>query len=127
MKSWRPWTPACGDIVWVQTAASEQELRAAEDGDAGGDAAPRRRPALVLSPAAYSARVGLALVCPIVSEAKGYPFEVPLPPGLAVGGVVVADRVTSLDWRQGGVRLAGAVPGEVVTAVRERLLPLLAE
>jgi tRNA splicing endonuclease len=44
-----------------------------------------------------------------------------------VGGVVVADRVTSLDWRTGGVRLAGAVGDEVVMAVRERILPLLAE
>jgi len=50
-----------------------------------------------------------------------------LPPGLAACGVVVADRVTSLDWRTGGIRLAGAVPGAVVIAVRERLLPLLAE
>jgi mRNA interferase MazF len=113
--------PGCGDIVWVRTAAPERELRAA------GDAAQRRRPALVLSPAAYSARVGLALVCPIAKDAKGYPFEVPLPPGLAVGGAVVADRVTSIDWRTGGVRLAGAVGDEVVTAVRERILPLLAE
>ncbi|HEX5643553.1 MAG TPA: type II toxin-antitoxin system PemK/MazF family toxin [Thermoleophilia bacterium] len=109
MKYWRPWTPACGDIVRVR------------------DATQRRRPALVLSPAAYSARVGLALVCPIVSEPKGYPFEVALPPGLAVRGVVVADRVASIDWQACGARLAGAVGDEVVTAVRERILPLLAE
>ncbi|HEX5642476.1 MAG TPA: type II toxin-antitoxin system PemK/MazF family toxin, partial [Thermoleophilia bacterium] len=92
MKYWRPWTPACGDIVWVR------------------DATQRRRPALVLSPAAYSARVGLALVCPIASEPKGYPFEVLLPPGLAVCGVVVADRVASIDWQACGARLAGAAP-----------------
>ncbi|MCK7461432.1 MAG: type II toxin-antitoxin system PemK/MazF family toxin [Sphingobacterium sp.] len=44
-----------------------------------------RRPALVLSPAAYNARVGLAICCPITNHVKGYPFEVELPTGLAVG------------------------------------------
>jgi len=58
-----------------------------------------RRPAVVLSPAAYNAKVGLALLCPITSRTKGYPFEVPLPEGSRVHDVVLADQVKSLDWR----------------------------
>ena len=50
-----------------------------------------RRPALVLSPAAYNGRVGLALVCPITNQAKGYPFEVRIPPNLVVTGGTPAD------------------------------------
>ena len=58
-----------------------------------------RRPALVLSPRAYNAKVGLAICCPVTSQVKGYPFEVPLPDGLAVSGTVLSDHVKSLDWR----------------------------
>ena len=58
-----------------------------------------RRPALVLSPKSYNAKVGLMLCCPITSRAKGYPFEVALPADLGIAGVVLADQVKSLDWR----------------------------
>lgn len=58
-----------------------------------------RRPAIVLSPAAYNGKVGLALVCPITNQIKGYPFEVLLPPDESVTGVILADQVRSLDWR----------------------------
>jgi mRNA interferase MazF len=30
-------------------------------------------------------------VCPVTSRVRGYPFEVALPQGLDVGGVVLAD------------------------------------
>lgn len=113
-----PWTPGRGDVVWVRMARPRDE-RSAE--------ARRvtRRPALVLSPAAYSLRTGQALVCPIVAVAKGYPFEVALPRGLPVSGVALADRVTSVEWRSCGLRLACGVPEELVGAVEAKLLPLL--
>jgi len=41
----------------------------------------------------------LALLCPITSQIKGYPFEVPIPDGLPVSGVILSDQVKSLDWR----------------------------
>jgi mRNA interferase MazF len=50
-----------------------------------------RRPALVLSPRSYNQRSRLCVLCPITSEAKAYPFEVPLPAGQRVTGVVLAD------------------------------------
>ena len=51
------------------------------------------RPALVISPAPYNRASSLALVCPVTSRVRGYPFEVALPQGLDVGGVVLADQV----------------------------------
>ena len=57
-----------------------------------------RRPALVLSPSAYNGKVGLAILCPIRSQVKGYPFEVEIRGG-KVSGVVLSDQVKSLDWR----------------------------
>jgi mRNA interferase MazF len=58
-----------------------------------------RRPALVLSPAAYNGKVGLALVCPITNQVKGYPFEVQIPVGLKASGAILSDQVKNLDWR----------------------------
>ena len=79
----------------------------------------------MLSPASYNGPVGLALLCPITSHAKGYPFEVPLPGGLPVSGVVLADHVKSLDWRSRRAEYAGDAPEEVVAEVVRRLGLLL--
>jgi mRNA interferase MazF len=105
--------PERGDAVWITL-----------DPQAGHEQAGRR-PALVLSPSAYNGRVGLALLCPITSRVKGYPFEVPLPAGLPIEGVVGADQVKSLDWRARKAARIGAVPEEVLTQVVSRLRTLL--
>ena len=63
------YVPERGEAVWITL-----------DPQAGHEQAGRR-PALVLSPSAYNGRVGLALFCPITSQVKGYPFEVPIPAG----------------------------------------------
>jgi mRNA interferase MazF len=107
--------PERGDAVWITL-----------NPQAGHEQAGRR-PALVLSPAAYNGRVGLGLFCPITSHVKGYPFEVPLPEGLAVSGVVGADQVKSLDWRARKASRITTVPDEVVTLVLQRLQTLLAD
>jgi len=105
--------PERGDAVWITL-----------DPQAGHEQAGRR-PALVLSPSAYNSRVGLGLFCPITSQVKGYPFEVPLPEGLPVAGVVGADQVKSLDWRARKAARIGAVSEEVVAQVLQRLQTLL--
>jgi mRNA interferase MazF len=107
------YAPAAGDIIWLTlspTAGHEQS---------------GRRPALVLSPAAYNARVGLVLCCPITSHVNGYPFEVELPSGLAVRGAVLSDQIRSLDWRSRRAERACTVSGELLSAVMSRLAVLL--
>ena len=103
--------PDRGDLVWVTIAP--------ENGSASF-----RRPALVVSPALYNARSGLALMCAIARETKGYPFEVALPAGLAVEGVVLADHLRSADWNARRAEVAGKVPAHVVTEVLAKLKPL---
>jgi mRNA interferase MazF len=110
----KAYVPQRGDAVWITL-----------DPQAGHEQAGRR-PALVLSPSAYNGRVGLALFCPITSQVKGYPFEVPIPEGGPVTGVVGADQVKSLDWRSRKAGLIGPVGEEVVAQVLERLQALLA-
>lgn len=83
------------------------------------------RPALVISPAVYNGASSLALFCPITSRAKGYPFEVPLPEGLAVSGVILADQVRSLDWRARRASPVAKAPDAVVQDVLARLAPLV--
>jgi mRNA interferase MazF len=106
--------PERGDAVWLDfTPRSGHE----QDG---------RRPALVVSPRSYHARTGLALVCPITRQAKGYPFEVALPAGFPVEGVVLADQVKSVDWFARRSSFIARAPDEVVRSVGglvARLLP----
>jgi mRNA interferase MazF len=84
-----------------------------------------RRPALVLSPRSYNTLVGLCVVCPVTSHPKGYAFEVPLPEGLPVQGVVLADHVKSADWRERRGEYIATAPEEVLDEVRAKLKPLL--
>ncbi|MBC7756702.1 MAG: endoribonuclease MazF [Bdellovibrio sp.] len=76
--------PEAGDIVWLHF-----------DPQAGHEQAGQRS-ALVVSPAAYNAKTGLMLYCPITTKIKGYPFEVIIDANLA--GAVLADQIKSLDW-----------------------------
>ena len=86
-----------------------------------------RRPALVVSSSAYNGKVGLALLCPITNRAKGYPFEVAIPSGLRVTGVILADQIKSLDWRKRNASVVATVPVETEDAVLERVLLLLTQ
>ena len=84
-----------------------------------------RRPAVVLSPAIYNAKVGLAIFCPITRQAKGYPFEVAIPSELAVNGVVLTDQLKSLDWRARQAEMIGKLPEAVVDEILSKVRTLL--
>ena len=109
------YVPARGDVVWISL-----------DPQIGHEQAGRR-PAVVLSPAVYNGRVGLAILCPMTRQVKGYPFEVRIPEGLGVDGVVLADQVKSLDWRARQAELAGELPAATVSEILGILNTLLAE
>jgi mRNA interferase MazF len=108
-----PYIPDRGDIVW--TSLTPQ---------AGYEQAGRR-PALVLSPEAYNRKVGLAILCPITSQVKGYPFEVLIPEGFKVSGVVLSDHVKSLDWKARNVEFICQLPTHSVDEVIQKLITLM--
>ena len=83
------------------------------------------RPAIVLSPTSYNRPTGLAIVAPITNQKKGYPFEVALPTGLKVRGVVLSDALKNVDWRARNARYLDAAPAAVLADVRARLGLLL--
>ena len=84
-----------------------------------------RCPVLVLSPSSYNRKVGLALLCPITNQIKGYPFEVDLPEGLKVTGTVLSDQMKSLDWRALEATKIAVLPAEIVTQVLDKARTLL--
>jgi mRNA interferase MazF len=105
--------PERGDVVWISF-----------NPQAGHEQAGRR-PAVVLSPKAYNGKVGLALLCPITSQVKGYPFEVAIPEGLPVSGVILSDQVKSLDWQARKSEKACSLPDKVMVLVLQRVKALI--
>ena len=107
------YVPQRGDVVWITL-----------NPQAGHEQAGRR-PALVVSPGNYNAKAGLALLCPITSQVKRYPFEVALPEGLPVSGVVLSDQVKSLDWRVRKAEMVCTLPKETVADILLKLSTLV--
>ena len=105
--------PDVGDLVWLMFSPQTGREQAG------------RRPALVLSPKSYNAKAGLCLLCPITSHAKGYPFEVPMPDGSAVHGVILCDHLKSADWQERKIEAIGLAAATILDEVRAKLKPLL--
>jgi mRNA interferase MazF len=104
--------PDRGDLVWLDF-----------DPQAGHEQRGRR-PAFVVSPRAYNGAAGLALCCPITSRVKGYPFEVALPSGGPIAGVILADQIKCLDWKARKLKRAGRAPNPVTAEVLGKLATL---
>lgn len=111
--SQKEYVPERGDIIWITL-----------NPQAGHEQAGRR-PALVISPAAYNRKVGLAIFCPITSHVKGYPFEVLIPAGHKAAGVILSDQVKSLDWRARQATFMDKVPESVMKEVLKKLSTLI--
>ncbi|MBA7623971.1 Endoribonuclease toxin MazF [subsurface metagenome] len=86
-----------------------------------------RRPAVVLSPQNYNDKTGLAILCPITTQIKGYPFEVLIPAGLPVAGAILSDQVKSLDWRARNAELLCTLPTETISEVLQKSVTLLSQ
>ena len=79
-----------------------------------------RRPVLVLSGSYYNTRSELILACPITSTAHGYAFEVIIDSS-KVKGVVLADQVTSLAWKERNIKYVSRASVEVFRDVCEKI------
>src|SRR5262245_28497643 len=105
--------PESGDIIWIMF-----------NPQAGHEQAGYR-PALVLSPKPYNGKVGLAILCPISSQVKGYHFEVKIPEGLDVNGAVLVDQVKSLDWKGRQAKFSCKLPPGSYSEVVQKLSTLI--
>ena len=109
------YVPNYGDVVWITF-----------NPQAGHEQAGRR-PAVVLSPQSYNGKTRLAILCPITSQVKAYPFEVLIPEGLPVAGAILSDQVKSLDWRVRNAEFIFNLPGDIMSEMLEKLGTLLSQ
>lgn len=105
--------PDQGDIIWIHF-----------DPQVGREQAGRR-PAIVISPILYNQSPGrLALVCPITSKVKGYPFEVLLPEGMKTKGAILSDHIKSVDWRGRKAEFVEKASLDILSEVVAKIAPL---
>jgi mRNA interferase MazF len=108
--------PDQGDFIWIEFKPQAGHEQAGV------------RPALVISPASYNGAVGLALMCPITSKVKGYPFEVLLSSGkkFKLNGAVLSDQIKNLDWRIRKAKFIAKASPEIMKEVIEKIHAIIA-
>jgi mRNA interferase MazF len=106
------YVPDAGDIVWLDF-----------DPQAGREQA-RRRPALVLTDQTYNRASGLAIVCPLTSKRKSYPFSLPVVVD-QVDGAVLVDHLKSVDWKARSVAFHSKAEAALLGKVRAYIAVLL--
>ncbi len=109
----REYVPDAGDLIWLDFTPHAGREQAG------------RRPAVVLSPRSYNEKTSLAVVCPVTSRVKGYPFEVSLPAGSRLRGAILSDHLKNFDWRHRQAQKAGKIPRSILEQVRARVAALL--
>src|SRR5215472_188046 len=101
--------PDTGDLIWMDLDPTKGREQAG------------RRPALVVSPAAFTENTGLAIVCPITSRVRPFPTSVALPPNLPITGEILTSHIRSIDTQARPIRYAGAVVSdEIARLVRAK-------
>ena len=109
----RGYIPERGDVVWMMFGAQ------------AGHEQSGRRPGVVMSPSIYNGKTGMALCCPITSHVKGYPFEVLVPGGLKISGVILSDHIRNIDWKTRRAEFLCKLPEKALEDVIEKILSLL--
>lgn len=102
--------PDTGDLIWTDFDPTKGREQAS------------RRPALVVSPAAFTENTGQAIVCPIMSRVRSFPTSIVLPSSLPIAGEILTSHIRSIDTEARPVRYAGvAVSAQVAQLVRAKL------
>jgi mRNA interferase MazF len=107
-----PFVPEAGDIVMMDF-----------DPQVGREQA-KRRPALVLTDQRYNRASGLAIVCPLTSKRKPYPFALPIAID-RVEGAVLVDQLKSMDWAGRRAQFHSKAAPAIVSKVRQYVAVLL--
>jgi mRNA interferase MazF len=105
--------PDRGDIVWLDFNPQSGHEQAG------------RRPALVLSLALFNRISGFALMCPITNTKRGNTFEIELPAGFMVTGVILTHQIKSLDWRSRNIAFYCQCPQNELNEALARVRTIL--
>lgn len=76
-----------------------------------------RRPALVISNDLFNRATGMAMLCPVTTTDRGYPFHVPVPEACEVTGFVMVEQVKSVDVRARRATPIGRAPDDLLDEV----------
>ena len=106
------YVPEAGDIIYLDF-----------DPQVGREQA-KRRPALVITDLRYNRASGLAVVCPLTSKRKPYPFALPVRID-QIDGAVLVDQLKSLDWTGRNAQFHSKAAPALLTKVRQYLAVLL--
>lgn len=82
------------------------------------------RPAIVVSSDEYNKKVGMALVCPITSQRKGYPFEVVCEIESTLS-VILVDQVCALDWHARNFKYLATLSPQIFAEAQAKLHALV--
>ena len=85
----------------------------------------KRRPGLVLTDQRYNRASGLAVVCPLTSRRKPYPFALPATVD-EVEGAVLVDQLKSMDWSARKAEFHSKMDPRLVSKARQYIAVLLA-
>ena len=105
--------PERGDIIWLEFDPQK------------GHEQKGRRPGIVLSKKEYNQKSNLAIICPITSKIKGYPFEVRI--NSIIQGVILSDQIRSIDWKSRNAAFIEKIPEEILKEILENVDLLLNE
>ncbi|MFZ1919000.1 MAG: type II toxin-antitoxin system PemK/MazF family toxin [Terriglobales bacterium] len=106
------YAPDTGDIVMMN---SDPQV---------GREQSKRRPALVLTDQRYNRARGLAIVYPLTSKRKPYPFALPVTVA-DVEGAALVDQLKSMDWVGRNARFHSPAPPALLSKVRQYVAVLL--
>jgi len=105
--------PERGDIIWLEFDPQK------------GHEQKGRRPGIVLSKKEYNQKSNLAIICPITSKIKDYPFEVRI--NSIIQGVILSDQIRSIDWKSRNAAFIEKIPEEILKEILENIDLLLNE
>lgn len=106
--------PDRGDIIQIELDVSDST-----SGQRG------KKNAMVISPKLYNEKTGLAIICPVKSKIKGNPFEVLIPDGLKITGIILSDQVKSINWKIRSAEYVCKIPEGKISEVISKLHTLL--
>ena len=105
--------PDRGDIIWLEFDPQK------------GHEQKGRRPGIVLSKKEYNQKTNLAIICPITSKIKDYPFEVRI--NSIIQGVILSDQIRSIDWKSRNAVFIEKTSEEILKEILENINLLLNE
>jgi mRNA interferase MazF len=109
------YVPDAGDLIWLNFTPQAGHEQAG------------KRPALVVSSKQYNGIVGLAIICPITKQIKGFPFEVQLSEKGKVKGVVLSDQIKNIDWKARKAEYVEKINKNIFNEVIQKALTLIKE